>query len=106
MLHRTFLILLASLVAIAPTDLAGQSPSNAAIEAETLQHFQALLRLDTSNPPGNEVLAVDYLKAVLEKEGIPVQIFARAIRNDPIWSPASRGTARSGRCSSWATPTW
>jgi acetylornithine deacetylase/succinyl-diaminopimelate desuccinylase-like protein len=77
MLHRTFLILLASLVAIAPTDLAGQSPSNAAIEAETLQHFQALLRLDTSNPPGNEVLAVDYLKAVLEKEGIPVQIFAR-----------------------------
>ena len=46
------------------------------LEAETLQHFQALLRLDTSNPPGHEKLATDYLKAVLEKEGIEVQIFA------------------------------
>ena len=25
-----------------------------AVEAETLQHFQALVRIDTSNPPGNE----------------------------------------------------
>jgi len=46
------------------------------LEAETLRHFQALLRLDTSNPPGNEKLATDYLKQVLEREGIPVQIFA------------------------------
>ena len=48
----------------------------AAIEAETLQHFQALLRLDTSNPPGNEVLAVEYVKQVLDKAGIPNQVFA------------------------------
>lgn len=45
-------------------------------EAETLEHFQALLRLDTSSPPGNEVRAVEYLKQVLEREGIPVQVFA------------------------------
>jgi len=38
--------------------------------------FQALLRLDTSNPPGNEILATDYLKAVLEREGVPVRTFA------------------------------
>ena len=37
------------------------------IEAEALRHFQAILRFDTSNPPGNEVLVVDYLKSVLEK---------------------------------------
>lgn len=47
-----------------------------AIEAETLQHFQALLRFDTSDPPGNEIEAADYLKAVLEKEGIPVSVLA------------------------------
>jgi acetylornithine deacetylase/succinyl-diaminopimelate desuccinylase-like protein len=46
-------------------------------EAETMQHFQALLRLDTSSPPGNEVRAVEYLKQVLEKEGITVQVFAK-----------------------------
>jgi acetylornithine deacetylase/succinyl-diaminopimelate desuccinylase-like protein len=46
------------------------------VEAETLEHFQALLRLDTSNPPGNETRVTDYLRQVLEREGIPTQIFA------------------------------
>lgn len=53
-----------------------QAPNTAAVDAETLQHFQALLRLDTSNPPGNEIIAVDYLKQVLDKAGIQNQIFA------------------------------
>src|SRR3954462_10331159 len=47
-----------------------------AVETETLRHFQALVRLDTSNPPGNETRAVQYLKQVLDKEGIPYQEFA------------------------------
>jgi acetylornithine deacetylase/succinyl-diaminopimelate desuccinylase-like protein len=47
-----------------------------AVETETLQHFQALVRIDTSNPPGNETRAVAYLKQVLDKEGIPYQEFA------------------------------
>jgi acetylornithine deacetylase/succinyl-diaminopimelate desuccinylase-like protein len=48
-----------------------------AIESETMQHFQALLRLDTSSPPGNEVRAVEYLEQVLKREGIPYQRFAK-----------------------------
>jgi len=52
------------------------SPNWTALQQETLGHFQAMLRLDTSNPPGNEYLVTDYLKGVLEKEGIPVQIVA------------------------------
>ena len=60
------------------TALAGaQAPTGAAFEAETLRHFQALLRIDTSSPPGNETKAVDYLKQVFEKEGIPYQVFAK-----------------------------
>ena len=47
-----------------------------AVETETLQHFQALVRLDTTNPPGNETRAVEYLKQVLDKEGLPYQVFA------------------------------
>ena len=43
----------------------------------TLQHFQALLRLDTSSPPGNEIRAVEYLEQVLKREGIPYQVFAK-----------------------------
>src|SRR5688572_13741346 len=53
-----------------------QSPNWPQVEAETMTHFQALLRMDTSDPPGKEAPVVEYLKQVLEKEGIPVQTFA------------------------------
>jgi acetylornithine deacetylase/succinyl-diaminopimelate desuccinylase-like protein len=46
------------------------------IEAETLQHFQALVRLDTTDPPGNESRVAEYLKQVLEREGIAAQLHA------------------------------
>ncbi|HUR19279.1 MAG TPA: M20/M25/M40 family metallo-hydrolase [Vicinamibacterales bacterium] len=51
-------------------------PDWAAVEAETLRHFQALLRIDSSDPPGRERDAVDYLKKVLTAEGIDVQDFS------------------------------
>src|ERR1035438_3520044 len=46
------------------------------LNAETLRHFTALLRIDTSNPPGNETEAAKYLAGVLQREGIPVQLLA------------------------------
>jgi len=55
---------------------AQQAPSDEAFEAETLRHFQALVRMDTQSPPGNEKPAADYVAQVLEREGIPVQVFA------------------------------
>ena len=67
-------VFLALVVATPAT--AQRQPDWKAIEAETIQHFQALLRFDTSDPPGIEKPAVDYLKQVLEREGIPVEIFA------------------------------
>jgi acetylornithine deacetylase/succinyl-diaminopimelate desuccinylase-like protein len=49
----------------------------AAFEAETMRHFLALLKIDTSSPPGNEVRAVEYLEQVLDKEAVPYQVFAK-----------------------------
>jgi acetylornithine deacetylase/succinyl-diaminopimelate desuccinylase-like protein len=46
------------------------------LNAETLRHFTALLRIDTSNPPGNETAAAKYLAGVLEREGIPVKLLS------------------------------
>jgi acetylornithine deacetylase/succinyl-diaminopimelate desuccinylase-like protein len=51
------------------------SPDWSKIEAETLAHFQAVVRFDTSDPPGNERQAAEYLKQVLEKEGIATRTF-------------------------------
>jgi acetylornithine deacetylase/succinyl-diaminopimelate desuccinylase-like protein len=55
----------------------GQQPNWSEIEAETLKHFQAIVRMDTTDPPGGEKPVADYLKQVLEAEGIPVQVFAK-----------------------------
>jgi acetylornithine deacetylase/succinyl-diaminopimelate desuccinylase-like protein len=46
----------------------------AKVESETVEHFVNLIRLDTSNPPGNETIAAEYLKKVLDAEGIETKM--------------------------------
>jgi acetylornithine deacetylase/succinyl-diaminopimelate desuccinylase-like protein len=46
------------------------------VERETLEHFQAIVRMDTSSPPGNETLVAEYLKQALEREGISARLLA------------------------------
>ena len=69
-------LLLGTLLASAALAQQPSAPDWSQIEAETMQHFQALLRFDTSDPPGTEREAAAYLQQVLEKEGIEVQTFA------------------------------
>jgi acetylornithine deacetylase/succinyl-diaminopimelate desuccinylase-like protein len=45
-------------------------------KTEVLQYLRGLIQIDTTTPPGNETKAVEYLKRVLEAEGIPVKTFA------------------------------
>jgi acetylornithine deacetylase/succinyl-diaminopimelate desuccinylase-like protein len=75
-----FIAVLGIVLSAALAAQTGRSSANEpdwpAVAGETLRHFQALLRLDTSNPPGNERLAVEYLRQALEGEGIPVTLFA------------------------------
>jgi acetylornithine deacetylase/succinyl-diaminopimelate desuccinylase-like protein len=46
------------------------------LDRELLEHYSALIRIDTSNPPGNETKAVNYIKPIFDREGIPYQVFA------------------------------
>jgi len=64
-------ITLASVTVLAQTP---KQPDWKALEDETMRHYQAVLRLDTRNPPGNEHIVAEYVKQVLDKEGIPSQI--------------------------------
>ncbi|MEE4360121.1 MAG: M20/M25/M40 family metallo-hydrolase [Pseudomonadales bacterium] len=56
---------------------AAPEPDWDAFDAETLRHFEALVRMNTTDPPGREIEAAEYLVKVLEAEGIPVETFAR-----------------------------
>ncbi|HYB96964.1 MAG TPA: M20/M25/M40 family metallo-hydrolase [Vicinamibacterales bacterium] len=70
-------VILVALVLAMTASAGAQQANSAAVEAETMQHFQALLRIDTQSPPGNETRVVEYLKQVFDKEGIPYQVFAK-----------------------------
>ena len=58
--------------------------ASSSIPAERLAQYadlaveweRAYLQVNTSNPPGNETKAVEYLKKVLEAEGIPTKTLA------------------------------
>jgi acetylornithine deacetylase/succinyl-diaminopimelate desuccinylase-like protein len=66
--------------ALTSTSLIAQSASQpdwAKIDEETLRHFQAIIKIDSTDPPGREQGVVAYLEQVLEKDGIPVQIFSK-----------------------------
>ena len=52
-------------------------PDWAKVNEETLRHYRALIGIDTSGAPAYEAPAVEYLRKVLEADGIPVQVFAK-----------------------------
>ncbi len=83
------------LVAMTSTSLVAQSgqPNWAQVEAETLKHFQAIIKMDTTDPPGGEKPVADYLKQVLEAEGIPVQVFSKEA-NRPNVVARLKGTGK------------
>jgi len=61
----------------------GQPVSPQAAELEKLQGdavgwLQGLLRINTTNPPGNELVAAKYIAEILQKEGIHPDIFETA----------------------------
>ena len=45
---------------------------------EAAEWLAGLIRLNTTNPPGNELVAARYLAAILEKEGIPAEVLESA----------------------------
>lgn len=64
------------LIALAVSASARQ-PDWTSVNEEALRHYQALIRLDTTDPPGNETRAVEYIRKVFENEGIPVIVAAK-----------------------------
>lgn len=65
------------LCTLASASLPRPSPDWAEVDAEILRHFEAIVRMDTSDPPGGEKPVADYLREVLTAEGIEVKTFAK-----------------------------
>lgn len=75
-----FCLVVLAVLAVSPSVSQSQSRPIAwdAISKEAQGILSDYLRINTSNPPGNEILAARFLKAILEKEGIEAQILDSA----------------------------
>ncbi|PHX94294.1 MAG: peptidase M20, partial [Pedosphaera sp.] len=72
-------LLLLALGTIATTTLSAAplpQPNFPAALNETITNLSAFIRVDTVNPPGNETRGAQFLKAILDREGIPSEILA------------------------------
>ena len=56
------------------TPTAAHSADWTALAQETAHHLSELVRIDTTNPPGNEIGAARYLAGVLAREGITSEV--------------------------------
>ena len=76
-----FVLITAAASAVA---LSAQSrqPDWKALEPEILKHFQALVQINTADPPGGEKPAADYVKQALEREGIAATLYALPDRDN------------------------
>ncbi len=63
------------------------------VRDEVTGHLQALLRLDTTNPPGNEILAAEYLAGVLRREGLEPEVVEGAPGRGNVVARLSGGGA-------------
>ena len=51
------------------------APDLSQLESDALNWLQDIIRINTVNPPGNELAAAKYIAAILDKEGIHSDIF-------------------------------
>ncbi len=74
---RTILAAAIALMILTTTGRA-QEPDWSAASKETLAHLQAVVRMNTVNPPGNELQVARYLEQALKREGIETHLFEPA----------------------------
>ena len=77
MLRRLALVAIGAL-ALNPSARAAE-PDWRALGDEAVSLLTRYVRLDTSNPPGNERIAADFFAKLFAREGIPSQIYESAL---------------------------
>ena len=80
----------------------GEGPETASsrIQADHLQQYsdlavtwmQEYLRIDTTNPPGHEMKAVEFYKKILDQEGIENRVFEYAPGRGDLWARLARNS--------------
>lgn len=75
-ISRTIAAALLTILATSP--VTAQEPDWNAASKETLEHLQAMIRMNTVNPPGNELQVAKYLDSTMRAAGIETHLFEPA----------------------------
>jgi acetylornithine deacetylase/succinyl-diaminopimelate desuccinylase-like protein len=59
--------------------------------------MQEYLRVDTTNPPGNEMKAIAFFKAILDREGVENRVFEYTAGRGDLWARLPHSTAEAKR---------
>ncbi len=78
MKNRSLTLFAIGLALFAAAGTRGAAAGDEALEQEALSLLTQYLRIDTTNPPGNEIRAAEFFKAIFDREGIESQIFESA----------------------------
>ena len=76
---------------------AEKSSTDNALEEEAVSLLSRYIQIDTSNPPGNEIKAAQFFKAIFDREGIEARIIESAPGRGNIYARL-RGQRRQGSC--------
>ena len=90
------------------TAVGAETPSGMASSRISVEHLrqysdlavtwmQEYLRIDTTNPPGNEMRAVAFLKKILDQEGIENRVFEYAPGRGDLWARIPHTTSAAKR---------
>ena len=79
-------------IALTLPSASAQTPAvDDALADESVELLQEYLRVDTTNPPGNESRAVEFFARLLEMEGIPYETAESAPGRGNIWARLDGG---------------
>ncbi len=89
-----------TLLSWSQTAVTRHPPTSDSIPTERLQQYADLavqwqreyLRIDTTNPPGNEARAADFFKKILDQEGIENRLFSYAPGRADLWARIPHNT--------------
>ena len=84
-------------IALLLVSLALAAPASAQVDVSSLQEaavgwLQRYIRVDTVNPPGNEIAGARFLASILDAEGIPYEIVESAPGRGNLWARLKGGS--------------
>src|ERR1051325_1197133 len=91
-LRRATLFVLVVVLALSPHCRRATGGDRDAAEGEAEDDLVGYLKIDTTNPPGNETAGAKYLQQLLQKDGIPSTLVGADAKRQSLYARLSSGT--------------